>query len=118
MRCHDLGRAATSRRQGTILVGERGIDPAGLGVAQEIEPFHLNEEWRERTGSGTCLALIAYGEGIGTTRRQLHLRGRSIPGIHTQYVDLEKLLMSVPHALLALLRDGPKYGLRLQNEFE
>ena len=26
--------------------------------------------------------------------------------------------MSVPHALLALLRAGPKYGLRLQNEFE
>ena len=25
--------------------------------------------------------------------------------------------MSVPHALLALLSDGPKYGLRLQNEF-
>lgn len=26
--------------------------------------------------------------------------------------------MSVPHALLALLSDRPKYGLRLQNEFE
>jgi DNA-binding PadR family transcriptional regulator len=26
--------------------------------------------------------------------------------------------MSVPHALLALLREGPKYGLRLQHEFE
>src|SRR5215510_1179057 len=26
--------------------------------------------------------------------------------------------MSVPHALLALLREGPKYGQRLQNEFE
>jgi DNA-binding PadR family transcriptional regulator len=26
--------------------------------------------------------------------------------------------MSVPHALLALLRQGPKYGLRLQSEFE
>ena len=26
--------------------------------------------------------------------------------------------MSVPHALLALLRDGPKFGLRLQSEFE
>jgi DNA-binding PadR family transcriptional regulator len=26
--------------------------------------------------------------------------------------------MSVPYALLALLRAGPKYGLRLQNEFE
>ena len=25
--------------------------------------------------------------------------------------------MSVPHALLALLSEGPKYGLRLQNEF-
>jgi DNA-binding PadR family transcriptional regulator len=26
--------------------------------------------------------------------------------------------MSVPHALLALLSEGPKYGLQLQNEFE
>ena len=26
--------------------------------------------------------------------------------------------MSVPHALLALLSEGPKYGLRLQKEFE
>ena len=26
--------------------------------------------------------------------------------------------MSVPHALLALLSEGPKFGLRLQNEFE
>ena len=33
-------------------------------------------------------------------------------------VDLEELFMSVPHALLALLSEGPKYGLRLQNEFE
>jgi len=28
------------------------------------------------------------------------------------------LFMSVPHALLALLSQGPKYGLRLQSEFE
>jgi DNA-binding PadR family transcriptional regulator len=27
-------------------------------------------------------------------------------------------IMSVPHALLALLTEGPKYGLRLQSEFE
>jgi DNA-binding PadR family transcriptional regulator len=26
--------------------------------------------------------------------------------------------LSVPYALLALLREGPKYGLRLQNEFQ
>ena len=26
--------------------------------------------------------------------------------------------MSVPHALLALLSEGPKFGLRLQTEFE
>jgi DNA-binding PadR family transcriptional regulator len=40
----------------------------------------------------------------------------TIPGIHTQY-DLEPFV-SVPHALLALLSEGPKHGLRLQNEFE
>jgi DNA-binding PadR family transcriptional regulator len=36
----------------------------------------------------------------------------------TQYAHWKKRFMSVPHALLALLREGPKYGLRLQNEFE
>src|SRR5215217_771411 len=36
----------------------------------------------------------------------------------TQYVHSAEPLMSVPHALLALLSDGSKYGLRLQNEFE
>jgi DNA-binding PadR family transcriptional regulator len=36
----------------------------------------------------------------------------------TQYVIGLDLLMSVPHALLALLSEGPKYGLRLQTEFE
>src|SRR6266536_6335049 len=36
----------------------------------------------------------------------------------TQYACLVEPFMSVPHALLALLREGPKYGLRLQNEFE
>ena len=36
----------------------------------------------------------------------------------TQYVNPTEPFMSVPHALLALLSDRPKYGLRLQNEFE
>src|SRR6266516_6148921 len=36
----------------------------------------------------------------------------------TQYACLVEPFMSVPHALLALLSEGPKYGLRLQNEFE
>src|SRR5215218_9649338 len=36
----------------------------------------------------------------------------------TQYASQMEPFMSVPHALLALLTEGPKYGLRLQNEFE
>ena len=36
----------------------------------------------------------------------------------TQYDCDGRPAMSVPHALLALLSEGPKYGLRLQNEFE
>ena len=36
----------------------------------------------------------------------------------TQYARPEEPFVSVPHALLALLSEGPKYGLRLQNEFE
>jgi len=37
---------------------------------------------------------------------------------NTQYGRRDKTAVSVPYALLALLSDGPKYGLRLQNEFE
>ena len=36
----------------------------------------------------------------------------------TQYAGKQIPTVSVPHALLALLSEGPKYGLRLQNEFE
>ena len=36
----------------------------------------------------------------------------------TQYDLKQAPSVSVPHALLALLSDGPKYGLRLQHEFE
>jgi DNA-binding PadR family transcriptional regulator len=46
------------------------------------------------------------------------LQRGGLPGIHTQYVFQEELFMSVPHALLALLSEGPKYGLLLQHEFE
>jgi DNA-binding PadR family transcriptional regulator len=37
---------------------------------------------------------------------------------NTRYDTSGSLPMSVPHALLALLSEGPKYGLRLQSEFE
>jgi DNA-binding PadR family transcriptional regulator len=36
----------------------------------------------------------------------------------TQYGYEQEPPVSVPHALLALLSEGPKYGLRLQNEFQ
>jgi DNA-binding PadR family transcriptional regulator len=36
----------------------------------------------------------------------------------TEYVRSMEPFVSVPHALLALLSEGPKYGLRLQHEFE
>jgi DNA-binding PadR family transcriptional regulator len=44
-----------------------------------------------------------------------------VPAVYTeystQYVQRQDPLVSVPHALLALLSDGPKYGLRLHDEF-
>jgi DNA-binding PadR family transcriptional regulator len=36
----------------------------------------------------------------------------------TQYGKRQRPGLSVPHALLALLSEGPKYGLRLQTEFQ
>jgi DNA-binding PadR family transcriptional regulator len=39
-------------------------------------------------------------------------------GYTTEYAWRRRPDVSVPHALLALLSEAPKYGLRLQNEFE
>ena len=36
----------------------------------------------------------------------------------TQYATSKSPVMSVRHALLALLSEGPKYGLQLRQEFE
>jgi len=36
----------------------------------------------------------------------------------TQYATSKHAIMSVRHALLALLSEGPKYGLQLRQEFE
>jgi DNA-binding PadR family transcriptional regulator len=44
--------------------------------------------------------------------------GRWYTEYTTQYDEIKERVVSVPHALLALLSEGPKYGLRLQNEFE
>jgi DNA-binding PadR family transcriptional regulator len=38
--------------------------------------------------------------------------------MHTEYADDGDHEVSVAHALLALLSEGPKYGLRLQSEFQ
>src|SRR5829696_6606418 len=54
---------------------------------------------------------------LGTSRERYLCRA-AIPGIHTQYASVHGPFMSVPHALLALLSEGPTYGLRLQSEFE
>jgi DNA-binding PadR family transcriptional regulator len=46
------------------------------------------------------------------------LDGVRIPSIHTRYDRRSGPFVSVRHALLALLSEGPKYGLRLRQEFE
>ena len=53
-----------------------------------------------------------------TRRRASDLQERVILGIYTEYVRPLEPSVSVPHALLALLSEEPKHGLRLQTEFE
>jgi DNA-binding PadR family transcriptional regulator/uncharacterized protein with PQ loop repeat len=67
------------------------------------------------TASVFMLARVYYTRDASA---QKSCAGGTLPGIHTQYVSSEEPLMSVPHALLALLSEKPKYGLRLQSEFE
>src|SRR5215211_1892664 len=65
-------------------------------------------------------ALHPPGDLASTEAGQLHklLATGDYTEYSTQYVRPVEPFVSVPHALLALLSDGPKYGLRLQNEFE
>ncbi len=70
--------------------------------AYRRDAYRPTGSWRDRRGEPkeTRLAFAVYTE------------------YSTQYVHSLEPLVSVPHALLALLSEGPKYGLRLQNEFE
>jgi DNA-binding PadR family transcriptional regulator len=51
-------------------------------------------------------------------RRQSGLDGLGYTEYNTEYASRPGPLMSVRHALLALLSEGPKYGLQLRQEFE
>src|SRR5947209_12558836 len=53
----------------------------------------------------------------GVPRRQLACAPRHSE-YYTKYATRYDDVMSVPHALLALLAEGPKYGLQLREEFE
>src|SRR4029078_1895248 len=53
-----------------------------------------------------------------TRRRTPALSPYGIPSIYTGYIEGPEGRMSVRHALLALLSEGPKYGLQLRHEFE
>src|SRR5438045_9666744 len=45
--------------------------------------------------------------------------GMTLRGLYTRYYTRdERFALSVRHALLALLSEGPKYGLQLREEFE
>ena len=67
---------------------------------------------------GAVVGATISGRGTGQAFCDGGLRRACIPGIYTEYAPSLKALVSVPHALLALLSEGPKYGLRLQSEFE
>src|SRR3954447_21231599 len=53
----------------------------------------------------------------GVPRRQFACAPR-YSEYYTEYATRYDRRVSVPHALLALLSDGPKYGLQLRQEFE
>lgn len=55
---------------------------------------------------------------VGSTDREQTLRLHCIPGIYTRYDERDRDAVSVRHALLALLSEGPKYGLQMRDEFE
>ncbi len=83
-------------------------DTAGSVTA--CAPFRTTN----RTGNGVVTIAAArtldgIAEGIAAIPHAQY---------YTEYATDEDDVMSVPHALLALLSEGPKYGLQLREEFE
>ena len=83
--------------------------PLGLGLA----------------ASAQVGALAARRRGRAGRRGQTSPNGLRSPLAHAYILSIvlsmstrPRAAVSVPHALLALLSEGPKYGLRLQSEFE
>jgi len=64
--------------------------------------------------TGSRLAGRVWREGTGSRRFQFRCHNEYA----NRYVQYLAWPVSVRHALLALLSEGPKYGLRLQQEFE
>jgi DNA-binding PadR family transcriptional regulator len=97
-----------------------------------VDPFwnrdELEEEFRvevedRRDGARFVLSPTTGREALQAFYHPFSIRAERLAmdistEYNTQYDSLEEPSMSVPHALLALLSEGPKYGLRLQNEFE
>src|SRR6187551_3008767 len=59
--------------------------------------------------------IVAYWDGLAPKDR---ISTPSSTGVDTSRIPNILRVVSIRHALLALLNDGPKYGLQLRQEFE
>src|SRR5262245_52542692 len=96
---------------------------ASPAVASSGVQRAMRTPWRIARPSPSALVAVCLGDRdepaeADPLRPSTSLHSKPIPGIHTKYAKPENPHMSVPYALLALLREGPKYGLRLQSEFQ
>src|SRR5262249_25214878 len=92
----------------TTTIDDSASLPLARGPAATRRLFSRTEQRRSRRGSSRL-------QHLGATDL---LDQANHTQYTTQYDRDGRPAVSVPHALLALLSEGPKYGLRLQNEFE
>ncbi len=59
-----LARPYAPRRQGPVMIGQRRIVPARLGVAEEVQASPTHRNRRSRTGASTILAIMASGTTV------------------------------------------------------
>src|SRR5918995_5127029 len=113
---------SSSTSSGVAVTGTNSASKSRTGANTFASFFALQRE-RKRSGlpppiRGRERRDRRRSRGRVTSAPRTALARAQHTAYNTPYAHAVEAPMSVPHALLALLSEGPKYGLRLQNEFQ
>src|SRR5918995_5557458 len=113
---------SSSTSSGVAVTGTNSASKSRTG-ANTFASFFARQRERKRSGlpppiRGRERRDRRRSRGRVTSAPRTALARAQHTAYNTPYAHAVEAPMSVPHALLALLSEGPKYGLRLQNEFQ